>query len=175
MSETLKKTIGHLPELLNKNAEVMMQRMLDFMQNVIAADPALGPSSYLALLLKMSTEDMVTEFEQSLAESMVAIQRAAEKPGGPDTGLGLSLQADDAKEEEDFARSNQLFTKLMDKTKSLGIPGLAPYRKDIFLAAINDAFTQSKIDADATKKLMPLARKALNAELVRLYEKLSVL
>ena len=178
MSDTLKRTIGHLPELLIKNAETMMQRMVDFMLNVVSSDPQLGPSSYLALLLKMSTEDLVSEFEQALTESMVEIQRSAEKPGGPDSGLGLSMQpldAGDAHAEEDFARSNLLFTKLLAKTKALGITGLAPYRKDIFLAAINDAFVQSRIDADAVKKLMPLARKALNAEMVRLYEKLNAL
>jgi hypothetical protein len=85
------------------------------------------------------------------------------------------LDGGDAKAEEDFVRSNILFQKLLAKTKVLGITGLDPYRKDIFLAAVNDAFVQSRIDADAAKKLMPLARKALNAEMVRLYEKLGAL
>jgi hypothetical protein len=178
MSDTLKKTIGHLPELLSKNASSMMQRMVDFMQNIIAADPQMGPSSYLALMLKMSSDQLVREFDAALRESMTAIRRAAEKSGGPVTGFGMSiepLEAPDPTAEADFARSTQLYQKLLPMTTLHEIRGFSAYRKEVFLTAVSDAFAKSKIDADATKKLMPLARKALNAELIRLYEKINTL
>lgn len=178
MSETLKKTVALLPEILPKNAKSMMQRIVDAMQNAIAADPQLGASSYRSLLLKMSNDDLVREFDLAIRESMKAIQQASGGAGVSALGLGLSIEPMDAAEvpaDTDFLSSTAFFEKLCSKASGLGINGLGAYSKDVFLASFNDAFTKSRIDPTEAKKMMPIARQALNGELAKLYEKLDSL
>jgi len=178
MSEILKKTVAQLPEILPKNARSMMQRMVDAMQNAMAADPQLGPSSYRSLLLKMSSDDLVREFDLAIRESMKTIQQAPGARGGAGLGLGLSIESLDADADSpdaDFLSSTALFKKLCAKASGLGIEGLGTYSFDVFLAALNDAFAKSRIDRAEAKKMMPVARQALNGELVKLYEKLDSL
>jgi hypothetical protein len=178
MSETLKKTIAGLPEILPKNARSMMQRMVAAMQEAIAADPHLGATSYRSLLLKMSSDDLMREFDHSILEAMKAIQLATAGPGAAALGLGLSMEplhADAGSSEADFQSSTVLFKKLSAKASSLGIVGFGGYSKDVFLAAVNEAFAKSRIDPDEARKMMPLARQALNGELTKLYEKLDAL
>jgi hypothetical protein len=178
MSEILRKTVALLPEILPKNAKSMMQRMVDAMQTAIAADPHLGASSYRSLLLKMSSDDLVREFDLAIRESMKAIQQATGGRGISAMGLGLSIEPLDAAEapaDTDFLSSTALFEKLCAKANSLGIDGLGAYSKDVFLASFNDAFAKSRIDPTEAKKMMPIARQALNGELAKLYEKLDSL
>jgi len=178
MSETLKKTIAGLPEILPKNAKSMMQRMVAAMQEAIAADPALGATSYRSLLLKMSSDDLAREFDHSIREAMKAIQMAAAGPAHAAMGLGLSMEpmhADADSSEADFQSSTALFKKLSAKAAGLGIKSLGGYSKDVFLTAVNEAFAKSRIDPIEAKKMMPLARQTLNGELTKLYEKLDAL
>ena len=178
MSEILKKTVAQLPEILPKNARSMMQRMVDAMQNAMAADPQLGASSYRSLLLKMSSDDLVREFDLAIRESMKTIQQASGAQGVAGLGLGLSIEsldADAGSSDADFLSSTALFRKLCAKASGLGIEGLGTYSFDVFLAALNDAFAKSRIDRAEAKKMMPAARQALNGELAKLYEKLDSL
>ena len=180
MSEILKKTVAQLPEILPKNARSMMQRTVDAMQKAMAADPQLGASSYRSLLLKMSSDDLVREFDLAIRESMKTIQQASGARAGAGLGLGLSIEpldgdADSPDADADFLSSTALFKKLCAKASGLGIEGLGNYSFDVFLAALNDAFAKSRIDRAEAKKMMPVARQALNGELVKLYEKLDSL
>ena len=178
MSEILKKTVAQLPEILPKNARSMMQRTVDAMQKAMAADPQLGASSYRSLLLKMSSDDLVREFDLAIRESMKTIQQASGALGVAGLGLGLSIEpldADAGSSDDDFLSSTALFKKLCAKASGLGIEGLGNYSFDVFLAALNDAFAKSRIDRAEAKKMMPVARLALNGELARLYEKLDSL
>lgn len=178
MSEILKKTVALLPEILPKNAKSMMQRIVDAMQNAIAADPQLGASSYRSLLLKMSSDDLVREFDLAIRESMKTIQLAAGGPGVSALGLGLSIEPLDVAEapsDTDFLSSTARFEKLCAKASGLGVSGLGAYSKDVFLASFNEAFAKSRIDPAEAKKMMPVARQALNGELEKLYEKLDSL
>lgn len=178
MSESLKKTIALLPEILPKNATSMMQRIVDATQSAIAADPQLGASSYCALLVKMSSEVLVREFDLALRASMSAIQQAAGKPGLSGLGLSLSMEPMDAQaapSDADFASSTALFKQLCAKAGGLEIKGMDAYSKEVFLAAFNEAFAHSKIDGVEAKKIMSLARQALNGELAKLYAKLDAL
>lgn len=178
MSEILKKTVALLPEILPKNAKPMMQRIVDAMQNAMTADPQMGASSYRSLLLKMSTDDLVREFDLAIRESMKTIQQASGALGVAVLGLGLSIEpldGDAGSSDADFLSSTALFKKLCAKASGLGIEGLSAYSFDVFLAALNDAFAKSRIDPVEAKKMMPFARQALNGELAKLYEKLDSL
>lgn len=178
MSEILKKTVERLPEILDKNAKSMMQRIVEATLDAIAKDPQLGASAYCSLVLKASGNDLVTGFVLALEKTTRAIQEASGKPGPFALGLGLSIEPLDpsaAPSEADFANSNSKFEMLCAKARDLGVEGLRPYGKEIFLAAFDDAFTMSRIEPSEGGKIVPLARRALDRELVRLYEKLDSL
>jgi hypothetical protein len=158
MSDTLRKTIGNMPQILHKNAKSMMQRMIDAMQEAIAADPHLGPSSYCALLLKMSSGDLGREYERALGESLGTIRGAG--AGSSSQWLSIEpLEAAAALSAHEFEASTALFEKLRSRVNGLGIKGLSAYGKDLFLAALKEAFDRSGIDLTEVEKLMPLARR----------------
>lgn len=174
MSETLKKTVGSMPQILHKNAKSMMQRMVDAMQEAIAADPQLGPSCYCALLLKMSSGDLGREYERALGESLGAIKPSGS--GSSSQWLSIEpLEAAAALSAHDFAGSTALFEKLRARATGLGVKGLGAYGKDLFLAALKEAFDRSGIDLAEVERLMPFARRALDAELAKFYAKLDSL
>ena len=178
MSEILKKTVERLPEILNKNAKSMMQRIVEATLDAIARDPQLGASAYCSLVLKASSNDLVAEFVLGLEKSTRAILEASGRPGTLAFGLGLSIEPLEpaaAPSDADFMNSNSKFEILCAKVRGLGVEGLRPYSKEIFVAALDDAFTMSRIDPSEGGKIMPLARRALDRELVRLYEKLDSL
>lgn len=173
---TLQKTVDNLPAILQKNAKSMMQRMVDAIQNAIAADPQLGASSYCALLLKMSSNDLVHEFDRAIGESMHSVQQAAGPGASASRWLTIEpLDGLQASAEGDFQSSTVVFDKLTTKAGDLGIQGLGAYGKDMFLAALNEAFIKSRVDPAEADKIMPFARQSLNAELTKLYEKLDSL
>ena len=178
MSEILKKTVAHLPEILPKNAKSMMQRIVDATQDAIAADPQFGASSYSALLLKMSSDDLVREFDLAIRQTMSEMHEQSGVPGLSDQWLGLSvepLEAAEAPTDADFSTSTALFEKLSAKARDLGVDGFGACSKGVFLACFNDAFTNSHIDPGEARKIRPFARQALNGELVKLYAKLDSL
>ncbi len=175
MSETLKRTVGNLPAILHKNAPAMMQRMVDVMQQAIAADPQLGPASYCALLLKMSSPDLAREYDRALGDSLGALNEPS-VAGASSRWLSIEpLDAAAAQSDRDFASSIALFDRLKTRASGLGVKGLGAYGKDLFLAALNEAFARSRIDPAEAEKLMPFARQALNAELAKFYAKLDSL
>lgn len=174
MSEVLKTTVGSLPQILHKNAKAMMQRMVDAMQEAIAADPQLGPSCYCALLLKMSSGDLGREYERALGESLGTIKPSG--PGSSSQWLSIEpLQAAEALSARDFAGSTELFEQLRTRASGLGVKGLGAYGKDLFIAALKETFDRSKIEPAEVERLMPFARRALDAELAKLYAKLDSL
>lgn len=175
MSETLQRTVSKLPEILHKNAPSMMQRMVDAMQQAIAADPQLGPSSYCALLLKMSCADLAREYDRALGESLSAINQLSAQ-GSSSRWLSIEpLEAGAALSDGEFSRSTASFDKLRTRASGLGVKGLAAYGKDLFLAALNEAFGRARIDPIEAEKMMPFARQALDAELAKLYARLDSL
>jgi hypothetical protein len=178
MTESLKKTVEHLPEIMSRNAQSMMQRMVAAMQQTIATDRRLENSSYCALLLKMSADDLVREFDLAIKESMAVVKRDAGKPGISAQGWGLSiepLEAETTTSATDFLSSTALFEKLCAKASSHGIQGLAAFNKELFLASVNEAFTKARIAPAEVNKIKAFAGPALNDELVKLYGKLDSL
>lgn len=173
---TFETTVQSLPAILQKNAKSMMQRIVDATQNAIAADPGVGAASYCALLLKVSSNDLTTEFDRVIGDSMRSLQQA----GGPRASGSkwLTMEPLDdlqASTEDDFKSSSEAFDRLTAKASGLGVQGLGAYGKDMFLAALNEAFIKSKVDPTEAEKILPFARRALDGELTKLYEKLGAL
>ena len=174
MSETLKKTVGNMPQILHKNAKSMMLRMVDAIQEAIAAEPQLGPSSYCALLLKMSSDDLAREYERALGEALGEIKPSS--PGSSSQWLSIEpLEAAAALSAQDFSGSTALFNKLRARATGLGVKGLGAYGKELFIAALKEAFDKSGIDPAEVEKMMPFARRALDVELAKFYAKLESL
>lgn len=179
MKETLKKTVDRLPDIMAKNARTMMRRMVVAMNEEMARNIEEANASYSALLLKVSEADLVDAFEVALKDAMASLKGTPAKPAKfADSTLPLSLElADDANSsaQDDFLACTVLFDTLRANAKKLGVGGISPFSKDIFLTALKDAFTKSRIDSAEIGKLMPYARRALNRELLAVYDKLNAL
>lgn len=176
MEPTFKNTIDRLPEILLRNAPSMMKRMVATIQQTIAQDGQLANASYSALLLKVSEPDLVREFEVAMKKLAIAIERETSQPALSTAGLSLSLEpleAVAAVSEADFLTSTAQFDVLSAHAKSLGVTGVNAYKKDLFVTALKNAFTQAHIDGHEVAKLMPYALRALNTELVNIYGKLN--
>lgn len=175
MSETRNNAIDFLPGMLSQNAQSMMRRMVLAMQEEMAQDRQLVNSSYCALLLKLSEPDLVREFDVAIKSAMTSIKNGSNQTEIFTADLSLSLEpVDDAVDSSasDFASSAALFGKLCSVELEHKIESVEAFSKDVFLAALKDAFLKSRIDSTEAAKIMPYARRALNAELVELYGKL---
>jgi hypothetical protein len=179
LSEVLKQTIARLPDIMGRNAASMMQRILQATQEAIGAAPNLGPTSYPALVLKASNDDLVRFFDVAIKDAMIEVQRASQGPAFAASGLmGLSIEPIDpanASADSDFSNSTAAFERLSAKATGLGVRGLSACSKNMLLAALEEAFTKSQIGPVEAKAILPHARRALDNELVKLYEKLDSL
>ena len=174
MSETRNNAIDFLPGMLLQNAQSMMRRMVLSMQEEMAQDRQLANSSYCALLLKLSEPDLVREFDVAIKSAMTSIKNSNQTEIFT-ADLSLSLEpVDDIVDSSasDFASSAALFGKLCSVEPERKIESVEAFSKDVFLVALKDAFLKSRIDSTEAAKIMPYARRALNAELVDLYGKL---
>jgi len=161
--------IQRLPELLEKNAPAMMRRIVAHMKSDMAQGDTAGKVSHGGLFLKVGEEDLVREFLAAIREAFAAKQDAL------DIGMALSLEAENGNSPAvDFATSNAAFASLCKSAAPLGLE-VERYRSDAFVAAMENTFQRSRMDARATEELMPFARSALNGELRALYIKLDQL
>lgn len=165
------KPIDALPAILQKNAQSMMRRMIVAMQSEMTKDPAFVNATYYALLIKLGENDLVREFEDSFKDSMEVITTGS----GRTVSAGLSFElVDDSSAcvDSDFSTSTIEFEQLCEYCKLLGISGIGMFEKDVFLKPLKSALLKARIrDAEAVH-ILPVARRALNAELVNLYQKL---
>jgi hypothetical protein len=178
MSEQFKQTVERLPGILVKNAGPMMQRIVSAMQVSIMADQQLPDASYCALLLKMTADDLASGFERAVKESMAALATADANPNFTATGFSLAIEpmeGDGSSEKADFLKASAAFDRLFAKGNALGVKGLRNYDRDVLLACLKDAFAKSRMSTEEAGKVLPYARRALNDELVRLYDKLEAL
>jgi hypothetical protein len=178
MSEIFNKTVHHLPEILVKNANAMMLRMVSAMQQAIGADTAMENATYCALVLKMTADNLAQEFELAVRASMEAIRRDGGRGQFSASGLALAiepLESAASSLESDFQTSTEAFDKVCDKADRLGVKGIRLYNKDVILACVSEAFSKSRVEASEAAKMLPFARRALNDELLRLYAKLDAL
>lgn len=173
MKETLKKAIDVLPEKVSQDAQSMMRRMVAAMQQDVAQDLQLANASYCSLLLKLSEADLVREFDLAIQEAMRSIGTGAGKANAFAGGLSISPMDDmQTRSDDDFSASTALFKKICAKAKEYQVEGVLAFEKEIFLAALRDAFAKARVGSAEVASLLPAARRALNTELVNLYGKL---
>lgn len=175
MKETLQKAIDVLPEKVSQDAQSMMRRMVAAMQIDVAQDRQLVNASYCSLLLKLSEADLVREFDLAIQDAMRSIRTGAGKANAFAGGLSLSMSPIDDTEtasNDDFSSSTALFKNICAKAKGYQVEGALAFEKEIFLAALRDAFTKARVGSAEVASLLPAARRALNTELVDLYGKL---
>lgn len=178
MKETLKNAVAVLPEEVAQGAQSMMRRLVAAMQNELAQDQALANASYCSLLLKLSETDLVREFDLAMKEAMSSIRAGSGQTDPFAGGLSLSMTLiDDAESnsQSDFSTSTALYEKICAKAAAYPLEGLRACNKDVFLSALKAAFLKARIGGTEVADLLPAARRALNAELVRLYSKLDSL
>jgi hypothetical protein len=175
MNDALKTQLSLLPDALSQSAPSIMQSMVANMQSQISRDLQLVNASYSLLLLKLSEPDLSREFGVALREAMGAVKTGAHKANAFSGGLSLSLELidDDAPDsEDDFSASTAQFNRLSAHAKSIGVAGFGAFTKEVFLNALKEAFVKARIDSTEVTKLMPYARRALDAELTKVYAKL---
>lgn len=152
-----------------------MQRMIVSMQNEIAQDSQLANASYCALVLRLSTPDLVREFDVVITAALRSIKFGTNKPGMCVAALSLSMDDDAADSSADFRTSTALFDLLCANARAQKVEDAGVFNKDFFLTSLKDAFLKSRIAITEVARLMPYAQRALNTELVNLYGKLDSL
>lgn len=175
MKEALQRAIDRLPDVLVSYAPSMMRRIVIAMQEQITRGGQLGNPSYSNLLVKTAEPDLVREFNAAINEAMQSIKARSAANGPIDTGPAVLLELFDeesASSIADLATSTDRFAALRSKARKLGATGIDRYAKDVFLKALNAAFAKARIDPEEMTDLMPYARRALNAELLKVYGKL---
>ncbi len=173
MNQTLQQTIDRLPAILVHNAPSMIQRMLVSIKAMIAERGYQANASRGLLFLKVGEADLVREFGVAMAQGAEAVRQKIERQRGSPPSLALEMLGDaQAHSADDFKTSDDCFSSLCNKAAAAGVVGCDAYDKQVFLTVLQQAFEQSRMDAQALDELMPYARRALNAELCRVYGKL---
>jgi hypothetical protein len=162
---------GLFSELLLHDAPAMMRRMVAGLQSEVVP---LSNASYCTLLLKLSENDLVREFAAGINGAMAA--------GGGDEGFakteaaGLSfslepLEPTELASKDDLATSAALLAQLKAAADGHSVVGAGLLTKDFFPDLLKSIFEKARIEGSESATLMPLARRALNAELVALYKR----
>lgn len=178
MNDIFKKTIDHLPQLLVRNANPMMLRMVTAMQQAIAADLTLENATFCGLVLKTASSALALEFERALVASMAALRQDTGQAQFSASSFSLAIEPLEpavSTAQADFQSSTDVYVRLCAKADALGVRGLAVSRKDVMLACVLDAFGKARVEAPEVASLLPYARRALNQELLRLYARLDAL
>lgn len=174
MNPTLQKAIDRMPTILVNNAPSMIQRMLVSMKAMIAERGHQANASHAVLFLKVGEQDLVREFGIAMAGAVDVVREKIERLHGSPPSLALAMFGDsDAPGKDDFKTSDDSFSSLCSKAMAWGVIGCDAYDKDVFLSALEQAFEKSRMDRQAMAELMPYARRALNAELCKVYGKLA--
>lgn len=167
MEITHRTFFERLPQVIEKNAQPIMKRVIDRTRTQLESSGQAAGGSHGLLFLKVGEADMVDAF--------VAATRARFAAEVDDLA-GLSLEPEEGpRANDDFAAADKAFAKLRANTRAHGAGGLDRYGSEAFLAAMLDAFQHSRMDARATAELMPCARAALNTELQAFYVQLDAL
>jgi hypothetical protein len=179
MATTLKTTIDNFPEILNKNASSLMLRIISKTKASLIDDSNLSNASACNFFLKTATKDLVSNFESILKSSLHEIELKQTSGKTDIFGLSLSLTLDSEGDEEQLAiakmKSTVLFDMLCAKGKKNEIAGVGTYDVKLFMNAMREAFNNSKFEDSELVSIFPHAIRALDSELIQLYEKLDCL
>ncbi len=165
MENALQTMIDRLPQVIEKNAQAMMKRMVARMRSRLESGEQPGDVSHGLLFLKVAEAELVQAFLESTRAKFAA--------GTMDDLGGLSLEPESGRQsDEEFTASDAAFRKLQATASGKGGRGLDRFGREKFVGAMMDAFQKSRMDARATQELLPSARSALDAELQVLYTQL---
>jgi len=177
MSETFKKTVARLPEIVARNAGSMMQRMVQAMQQEIASDLRFEKATACTLVLKVASDHLVREFDLAVRAAMDKIKSRAGKP--PEfSASNLTLEVEPTGPDTvaaDLHGCTVAFRSLCAKADLLDVDGVDAFNKEVLLAAVEKAFRKARVEPEAASAILPYARRALNAELLNLYRRLEAL
>lgn len=177
MATTFQMTIDHFPEILEKNASGLMQRIISKTKMSINADLQLSNATACNFFLQTSAEALVRQFESQLKDALqdIRARQSSGKTGG--FGSGLSLDTEGSEEQLAIAdmKSTALFAQLCAKGKQHQINGVDAYDAKLFMNAMREAFNKSKFPDGELTSIFPHAIRALDSELINLYSKLDLL
>jgi hypothetical protein len=179
MAATLQTTIDNLPEILNKNASGIILRIISKTKASLIDDLYLSNASACNFSITVATEDLARHFENILKTSLHEI-KLKQNSGETDISvLALSLALNAEGDEEQLTiskmKSTVLFDKLCAKGKQNEIAGVGTYDVKLFMNVMREAFNNSKFEDSELVSIFPHAIRALDSELVKLYEKLDCL
>jgi hypothetical protein len=164
-------SVGLFSELLLHDAPSMMRRMVAALQAEVAP---LSNASYCTLLLKLSENDLAREFSAGIKGAMVAGNGDEGFAKTEAAGLSFSLEPLEPTElasKDDLATSAALLATLKAGANGQRAVGEELLAKDFFPDLLKSIFEKARIEGSESATLMPLARRALNAELVALYKR----
>lgn len=174
MNSVLQQTIDRLPAILVNYAPSMIQRMLVSMKAMIVERGHQANASHAVLFLKVGEADLVRAFPEAMAQAVEVVRQKIERRRGSPPSLALEMFGDvPAHPADDFKSSDEAFSSLCTKAAECGVIGCDAYDKDLFLDSMRQAFERSRMDGQAVAELMPYARRALDAELCKVYGKLA--
>ncbi|QDL52894.1 hypothetical protein [Rhodoferax aquaticus] len=166
MTNTFQKTLENLPEIFIQNSSAIAARLVSRMQRQMETDVAALNTGYLMLLLKMSSSDLVVEFEKVLRAAMARARSEV-------NGSGFSFEFSIAGEiDSSMLESDRAFQSLQAKSRSCGALSLAAFSPQALLKCVNEAMAGARISETDIQALAPFVRQALNTELVAIYQKL---
>lgn len=113
--------------------------------------------------------EFLTELNQAAAHRGRA--KAASAPPS-DFGLVLEPMGTADPSLDTMQRSTELFGRVVANATALGVHGVEAYGKEFFLGPLREAMVKARIDEEVIARMMPYACRALDAELVPLYERL---
>ena len=169
MQDAMKNVNSLETKRLVDDAPAMIGRIIHHMQAALAQDANLPNIPYCALLVKLSASDIAREFVEAFNEGLTCL---AEKPPSLSSMFTLELSIADASDPtvEALRQSSQWFETLCANAKTRGVKGIHMFGKDVFLTPLREALVKARIDEINVGHLMPYACRALDVELVALYQ-----
>lgn len=158
------------PQALAEDAPALIGRLLSHMQAALAHDAHLPNIPYCALIVKLSAHDIAREFVKAFNEGLTCL---AENPPSLSSLFTLELSFSDVVDPavEALRQSTQGFETLCANAKKRGVKGIHLYGKDVFLTPLRESLVKARIDEVNVGHLMPYACRALDVELVALYQR----
>jgi hypothetical protein len=176
MSETLNRILAQMPDAITKAAPSMIGRMIEKMQGALARDAHLPQVSYCTLLLKVGADDVAREFVAGLAD-VAARKRQPKPPNALPSGFGMLLEPMNESDPSigTMEESTKAFGRMVARATSLGVNGFEAFGKEYFLGPFREALLKARVDEPSVACLIPYACRALDGELVRVYERIEAL
>lgn len=160
------------PKSLVENAPALISRIIDNMQAELARDVHLPNIPYCALIVKLSANDIAREFVEGFKAELTNLP---EKSPPATSMFTLELSFSDVVDPtvDALRQSSKLFEALCINAKTRGVEGIHLLGKDVFLTPLREALVKARIDDVNVGNLIPYACRALDLELLALYQRIN--